>query len=447
MLPKIKLKISAPNSGNSSSPPLSLDNPPVTPAASAVCGVNHVSKHINQHGICQDHLEKLAAIAEKTGYVFAIRPVNPFATSLIAAGYPTKDLNIKGKSSDWGPMAGLIPLSQKLSKVTGTRQQIKKLNKEVRTCQEKNFATKVQLELSKGRVEELIDMNAIKVEVKGNKPIGQAQLKISGVKDGKTYAFTGKLKRTKDGQVEEGAYLISYKTKWSILRQPLNVLAKVDPHTGTPRPLTADYDLLMFAVPIAQHGPLDTYRRTPTTQAQDTLPPSTRRSNISGGRFFPQLPHSKSSETPRALAAGKGATEARRRSISEPDGLQDRGVISARLNELIDMINTELGRKFGNGIIQHGPDTENPGTVTKDNLPCVFFGPKTSFKPDGVWMARSQAEAITSFSEIKEAYQFFGNPKWNGMVIPRTSYIASQQVMRLRLPEMLEKNRSTALGG
>ena len=90
-----------------------------TNVAALVCGLDAVSALGSEHGIVISHLAILAALAEELDIVFAFRPVNPLATQLIEQNYPTKNLTIKGKSSDWGPMAGFIPVRQEWSKLAG----------------------------------------------------------------------------------------------------------------------------------------------------------------------------------------------------------------------------------------------------------------------------------------------------------------------------------------
>jgi len=61
------------------------------------------------------------------------RPVNPDATELIIFGAATKSMNIKGKSSNWGPQKGYIPINQRYSKLWNTgRGKIAKFNKKTK---------------------------------------------------------------------------------------------------------------------------------------------------------------------------------------------------------------------------------------------------------------------------------------------------------------------------
>jgi hypothetical protein len=65
------------------------------------------------------HAEAISNVAVQRNEVILFRPVNPHSTDLIRRNAATKSMHIKGKSSDWGPHAGLIPIDPKLSKLGG----------------------------------------------------------------------------------------------------------------------------------------------------------------------------------------------------------------------------------------------------------------------------------------------------------------------------------------
>ncbi len=67
--------------------------------------------------IVGSHAEVLSDVAQKRNEVILVRPVNQHSTGLIADNYSTKGMGIKGKSSDWGPHAGTIPVDPKYSKL------------------------------------------------------------------------------------------------------------------------------------------------------------------------------------------------------------------------------------------------------------------------------------------------------------------------------------------
>ena len=68
-------------------------------------------------GMVQAHAWAIADLVKEEDVVILARPVNPDATTLIAAGASTKGMNLKGKSADWGPQKGYIPVDQRYSKL------------------------------------------------------------------------------------------------------------------------------------------------------------------------------------------------------------------------------------------------------------------------------------------------------------------------------------------
>jgi hypothetical protein len=67
-------------------------------------------------GIVADHIAAIAdKVKAKNAFLF-IRPTEYDSTVLIQQGYATKSVDIKTKSSNWGPMAGFVPCDPALSK-------------------------------------------------------------------------------------------------------------------------------------------------------------------------------------------------------------------------------------------------------------------------------------------------------------------------------------------
>ncbi|MBM7074213.1 hypothetical protein JQC92_19645 [Shewanella sp. 202IG2-18] len=67
---------------------------------------------LDHSGIVPNHKQALLQTASENNCIVMVRPVNKLSTDLIAEGYATKDLHVKGKSSDWGPQAGFICCDQ-----------------------------------------------------------------------------------------------------------------------------------------------------------------------------------------------------------------------------------------------------------------------------------------------------------------------------------------------
>ncbi|MFQ5763765.1 MAG: anthrax toxin-like adenylyl cyclase domain-containing protein, partial [Rhodospirillales bacterium] len=68
-------------------------------------------------GIPFSHAKAIRQAAIDDDAVIMVRPVNPDSTALILQGAATKGMNVKGKSSNWGPQRGYIPTRQRYSKL------------------------------------------------------------------------------------------------------------------------------------------------------------------------------------------------------------------------------------------------------------------------------------------------------------------------------------------
>lgn len=71
----------------------------------------------NQNGMTRADIQSSISAAEALNEVIIFRSTGPWAKRWIERGYPTKNFHVKGKSSDWGPHAGLVPYDGLYSKV------------------------------------------------------------------------------------------------------------------------------------------------------------------------------------------------------------------------------------------------------------------------------------------------------------------------------------------
>ena len=72
---------------------------------------------IRESNVVPEHAEAFSKVARESGEIIMMRPVNPHATERIVSGAATKGMNIKGKSADWGPQRGMIPVDPIYSKM------------------------------------------------------------------------------------------------------------------------------------------------------------------------------------------------------------------------------------------------------------------------------------------------------------------------------------------
>lgn len=68
-------------------------------------------------GMVKSHAQQYLHLSEQKDVVIIARPVNLDSTLLIEKGAATKGMDIKGKSSNWGPQKGYIPVMQRFSKL------------------------------------------------------------------------------------------------------------------------------------------------------------------------------------------------------------------------------------------------------------------------------------------------------------------------------------------
>src|SRR4051812_11706487 len=70
-------------------------------------------------GMVTEHALATAAFARGHNTFIFIRPTTKESCRLIAHGYATKSMDVKDKSSDFGPMAGFVPVNPAFDKNRG----------------------------------------------------------------------------------------------------------------------------------------------------------------------------------------------------------------------------------------------------------------------------------------------------------------------------------------
>ncbi|WP_169729174.1 anthrax toxin-like adenylyl cyclase domain-containing protein [Congregibacter litoralis] len=109
-------------------------------AAKAGDGPSERDIAIASSAMVPEHAEAFVKIAQERGEIIMIRPVNPDSTAKIASDAATKGMNIKGKSTDWGPkeVKGLIPTDASYSKLGNPDAKVKASPKDIKKYSELN---------------------------------------------------------------------------------------------------------------------------------------------------------------------------------------------------------------------------------------------------------------------------------------------------------------------
>ncbi len=356
------------------------DHQPIDPTL-----VTHIETRFNLNlvGIPMNHAIKMQEVAREMKTAFAIRPVDSGVRTLIIEGYPTKDIRVKGKSSNWGPQNGFICVNQGLSKKEGHPDVIKKQNEAIQSGLNLGHFTKTQLVISEDRIKELEEQGSIRILEKDQttgKQIIEAKAYRKG-QSGQVYTF---IAQPKAG--EPGKYMIFQRRNQGPipLEEPVEVVAEIHLKEA----LTADYDLFFVAAKVEEFGP-DDQRKF----AKD-IRPDVR----SGSGDLLDIP-------------GR---------FSEGQG-KPLGAISPRTKKLISAINDKLDRGEYREMVHHGEDAGNPASDMADNFPATLYLPE---KLTGNYLgAPVVLEQITILKDIRDyqkmitvlkanGYHFTDNPKW-----------------------------------
>lgn len=348
----------------------------------------------DETGVVTSHLQPLEKLASQTNCIIAIRPVEKIATQLIMAGHPTKNLHIKGKSASWGPQAGMICVNQKFSKLEDSdKKTIDQFNVSVKQCLQLNYASSVQLNLSKAHLSYLLSQGLVtlslevndRISIEAKAPSGQSYT-FAGVRDNNDY------------------YRIFYN------EAPFEVLAP----NSQMRPFTADYDLLLVAPHISEIGP------------QDRLP-------------IPDVAHPVFSRRLKQYRSLPDNLEMMRDYYSAKNFYSkadpDMGNASLRVRNIVPLINSELNCRPGFEVVHHGADDSNPATDMTSNYPATFFLPKPMATFKKISIVHDKAELIQMVQTIKDAhYHVSLNPLWETEItqIKRSCYIKGREILKER---------------
>ena len=215
----------------------------------------------SQNGMILQDMQASLQVANLHDEVIMYRSTGPWAKRWIKRGYPTKNFHVKGKSSDWGPHAGLVPYNGKYSKVGFNDTAAKKGTKKNDHGIQSGFAGKQALVLDDKQINEQLTVqegDPARTAIASKFPIQNTKdfiLVASRSGDGKEFAF----RAINDGS---GNYTIHvydeklganpFKLIDSPTLGPLEVMTSGE--VGADKPMTGDYDLFSICPSWAQYG-------------------------------------------------------------------------------------------------------------------------------------------------------------------------------------------------
>jgi hypothetical protein len=217
-------------------------------------------------GMTLADMQAVARVAAQRNEIIMFRDTGCWSRPYIAAGHPTKPFHVKGKSSDWGPHAGLVPYNSEFSKAfsQGAIDKGFKLNKD---AIKGNFARPIPAFVS----EEFIRAELLVNKGSGNRPpvdrITQPRPDViyffctkpndNPALAGKPYVLFGK--KAKDGRYQIHSFpldAVARRERELFLQEakgePLLVMT-----TSGDLPITGDYDLFAVCPSWDSYGALD----------------------------------------------------------------------------------------------------------------------------------------------------------------------------------------------
>jgi hypothetical protein len=133
----------------------------------AATGIDNVAKRSDEHGIPLAYLKGVAEVAENEDAIIILRASNPHAMYWQERGHPGKPQEVKAKTTDWGPCAGLVPAEPEFSKLNGDPNcDFAKETKKVNECVEAGHAQRMDAVIPQKRIEELCKEKGL-FDVKG----------------------------------------------------------------------------------------------------------------------------------------------------------------------------------------------------------------------------------------------------------------------------------------
>ncbi|MBU2896702.1 CyaA/EF/ExoY family adenylyl cyclase toxin [Vibrio hepatarius] len=329
---------------------------------------------VKHSGIVPAHEKIIVNTAKLHDCIIMVRPVNRLSTTLIEEGYATKDLHVKGKSSDWGPQAGFICCDQYYSKLVhkGWRE-IEKFNHKATESIRNGSAKAVPLLISEERLQYLLKQKMLHGV---SKKEGTFQVTCHGKPHQDFILYpNGRIPFSEHSHFHRqyrkdlhpmfeilphlrNGYWVMTKKGNSV--EPIMALAE----TSNSVPLTADYDLFCVAPHLSQF---------------DSDKPTRL-------KFVVKIV--------------QGALAQKDRRIVDAD----LGKISQLTQKVKQKINQDIGV---NSVIHHGCEVDNP--VTELDYPITAFTPWKQ-----VVGATNQQELQTLAKDIlRIGYIFYPNRLWS----------------------------------
>lgn len=220
----------------------------------------------SRNGMVQKDMYASERVAARLGEVIVFRSTGPWAKRWIEKGHPTKNFHVKGKSSDWGPQAGLIPFDAMYSK----RPEKGSIEDRTKACTKsvhEGWARGVPLILTRSEIDmQLTRKEGVEVAVRRAMPTPDGDMLLWAGPQGSAdeYVFRGKKITGRGDALAINVYVdqdAARRTNAFRLADPGSTLATTamtvmasNEVGADDRGITGDYDLFVVIPTWAAYG-------------------------------------------------------------------------------------------------------------------------------------------------------------------------------------------------
>ena len=362
-------------------------------------------------GMTLDDMQAVASVAAQRDEIIMFRSTGAWSRPYIAKGHPTKPFHVKGKSSDWGPQAGLVPYDSEFSKAF-EKKDIDKGRQANKDAIRDNYAKPVQL---------FLEWDFIQTELLVPKGINHVPPvdKLTTPRPGVVYFFCTKYRDDAQGQkkpyVLVGKHRPDLQGRYEIfafpgaagyanpalladmehLLRPVQVMAPID----SDLPITGDYDMFAVCPSWNSYGVLD--KKMDPTLDDPRIEASRRRTEARAGRVAPFVPPAAPASfapftdalvrrtNARTLAAQRLPPTAdmlrARASLAALDAAKTpedphRGNLTPRLAAVIRDLVAAMGGAYPR--VHHNAESGRPfAPGAEDGFPLTIFHPRRNIGP------------------------------------------------------------------
>lgn len=230
-------------------------------------GLNASFAH-DQNGMTLNDMEAAKRVATRLNEVIIFRSTGPWSKRWLERGYPSKNFHVKGKSSDWGPHAGLVPYNGLYSKVGYDAEKALRGTQANDDGLDSRFAIKRPLLLSLAQIEEQLtraEGRPARTAIDVRTPIpGSRDFLLTARRsgDGKPVVFRAFAIGQSDqyeirvyppvGLANTNSFMILDKDPQGLRAEVFEVMCSNE--MGAGQPMTGDYDLFAVCPSWGQYG-------------------------------------------------------------------------------------------------------------------------------------------------------------------------------------------------